>query len=125
MKLLGVNKVLANMTLRVHTASGKIPKVLWNAGRLVERRAKENISGKHGHQRHVITGNLMKSIDTKRPYKTAPHTYSVPIGTDVHYAIHVEHRDKTGGFLFPALKEGKAQATDYIKRELRGELGLL
>jgi hypothetical protein len=125
MKLIGMEAVILNMTARIYAASGRLEKIAWNAGRLIERRAKENITGKHGHGKHIITGRLRSSIDAKKPLKLSQYKYAVPIGTDVFYAPHVEHRDKTGGYLRPALQESKKQAIDYIKKELRGELGLL
>jgi hypothetical protein len=125
MKLIGTEAVILNMTMRVKAAEGKLGKIAWNAGRLIERRAKENITGKHGHEKHIITGMLRSSIDAKKPLRLSQYRYAVPIGTDVHYAPYVEHRDKTGGYLRPALVEAKGQAIDYIRRSLRGELGLL
>jgi len=125
MKLIGMEAVILNMTMRVQAAAGKLEKIAWNAGRLVERRAKENISGKHGHKEHIITSRLRNSIDAKKPLRMSQYKYAVPIGSDVFYAPYVEHRDKTGGYLRPALEESKEQVVDYIKRELRGELGLL
>ena len=123
--LRGKEAVILNITMRIHSAAGRLEKIAWNAGRLVERRAKENISGKHGHKKHIISSRLMNSIDAKKPLRLSRYKYSVPIGTDVFYGPYVEHRDKTGGFLYPALTETKKQAIDYIKRELSGELGLL
>ena len=125
MILKGADVVIANMTLRVNAAAGKLDKIAWNAGRLIERKAKENITGKHGHEKHIITGNLRNSIDAKKPMRMSKYFYIVPIGSDVFYARYVEHRDKTGGYLHPALEETKEQVIDYIKRELRMELGLL
>ena len=123
--LRGKEAVILNITMRLHAAAGKLEKTTWNAGRLVEKRAKENITGQHGHQKHIISGRLRSSITAKRPIRLSQYKYSVPIGTDVFYGPYVEHRDATGGFLYPALKETKKQAIDYITRSLKGELGLL
>lgn len=125
MRLKGANQVIANITLKIYTAKGILPKVAMKAGRLIERRAKENITGKHGHDKHIITGNLRSSIDVKTPIKISEHAYSVPIGTNVHYAPHVEHRDKTGGYLHPALEETKEQVLKLMRSELSGGLNLL
>jgi len=124
MILRGMTKVLANMNLSVMAVSGDMERIAMNAGRLIERRAKENISGKNGHIKHIITGNLRNSIDT-RVRKMAPTLVQIEIGTNVHYAAAVEARDATGGYLRPALYESKKQALDYIQRTVAGEVGLL
>ena len=121
MILRGMTKVLANMNLSVMAVSGDMERIAMNAGRLIERRAKENISGKNSHHRHIVTGNLRNSIDTKVRKKTQT-VVQIEVGTNVTYAIFVEARDKTGGFLRPALFESKKQALDYIQRTVAGEI---
>jgi len=123
--LAGKEAVILNITMRLHAAAGKLEKTTWNAGRLVEKRAKENITGQHGHQKHIISGRLRSSITAKRPIRLSQYKYSVPIGTDVFYGLWVEVKSPDGGFLRPALGETKKQAINYITRSLKGELGLL
>ena len=124
MRLDGVAKVMGAINLKIMALSGDMERITMNAGRLIERRAKENITGQHGHNRHIITGNLRNSIDTK-VHKRGMSLYQAEIGTDVYYALPVELRDKTGGYLRPALKEAKPQAMNYIQRTVAGEVGLL
>ena len=115
----GLNKVLANLHLAQLKILGEAPKIAENAGRIIEKRAKENITGLHGHDRHIITGNLRRSIDT-RVRKMGVSLIRVEIGTDVYYAAYVEARDKTGGFLHPALYESREDAMNYIRLHLSG-----
>jgi len=124
MRLDGVAKTLANINLKIMVLSGDMERITMNAGRLIERRAKENISGQHGHDRHIITGNLRNSIDTK-VHKRGINLYQAEIGTDVRYALPVEVRSPDGGYLRPSLSETKPQVMNYISRTICGEIGLL
>jgi len=121
MHITGITKVLANINLKMMAITGDMERIALNGGRLIERRAKENISGKNSHHRHIVTGNLRNSIDTKVRKKTQT-VVQIEVGTNVTYAIFVEARDKTGGFLRPALFESKKQALDYIQRTVAGEI---
>jgi len=124
MHITGITKTLANINLKTMAITGDMERIAYKAGTLIERRAKENISGKNSHHRHIVTGNLRNSIDT-RVRKMAPTLVQIEIGTNVHYAAAVEARDATGGYLRPALYESKKQALDYIQRTVAGEVGLL
>jgi hypothetical protein len=83
---------------------------------IVQRRAKENISGEHGHTRHVKTGNLRRNIKTKAGW-TGTYTIDGVIGTDVPYAPYVESLPD-GGFLYPALMEVGTAAHEFFNRVL-------
>ena len=122
MKLVGLNKVLANMNLMVGKLSGDFKRIAKKAGMIIEKRAKENIRGQHGHDRHWITGTLARSIKTGEPYYKGANIIEVPIGTDVFYAVSVEYRDRTGGFLRPALFESEKAAMMYMQATIAGEI---
>ena len=124
MHITGITKVLANINLKMMAITGDMERIALNGGRLIERRAKENISGKHGHIEHIISGTLMGSIDT-RVRKITQTLVQIEIFTKVHYAAAVEARDKSGGYFHPALPESKKQVLDYIQRTIAGEVGLL
>jgi len=97
--------------------NGEMDDIIKRAGLIIERRAKENISGKHGHYRHIITGNLRRSITTEVE-KLNMELYRVAVGTDVYYAAWVEAKDKSGGYLRPAFFESKDIALNYIADEI-------
>jgi len=120
-KLTGVTRLLFNINkMMVSGITGA--KITYQAGTIVEKRAKENITGKHGHDKHIITGNLRRSIKTGTPTQLAPGFFQVEIGTDVVYAKAVEVRDKTGGYLRPALKESKKDVMSFVKKKVRGDI---
>ena len=85
------------------------------AGMIIERRAKQNISGQFGHVRHVKTGNLMSSIKTDT--KLVGTLINTWIGTDVYYAYHVEKLPDCG-YLFPAFEETQAEVMKYLEDEV-------
>ena len=80
---------------------------------IVQRRAKENISGQHGHTRHVLTGNLRRNIKSKVAWSGFAQIDGI-IGTDVPYAPYVEALPD-GGFLYPALMEVGKAALDFFQ----------
>ena len=118
-KLVGLTKLLFNIN-KIVLSSAYGAKIVYRAGTIVEKRAKENITGKHGHDKHIITGNLRRSIKTGTPVQLAPGFFQVAIGTDVIYALPVEVRDKTGGYLRPALKESKKEVMKFVKKSVIG-----
>lgn len=117
----GIQTVLNKLNLKLMEIENAAPKLAERAGRVIEKRAKENLTGKNNHQRHIITGNLRRSIDT-RVTKTGPFTVTISIGTDMHYAIYVELRDRTGGFLYPALYESKDEAITTLALLIAGKI---
>jgi hypothetical protein len=86
------------------------------ASTIVQRRAKENISGMNGHTRHVLTGNLRRNIKVKSGFVSTFGLEGV-IGTDVPYAPYVESLPD-GGYLYPALKEVGLQALNFFHNAL-------
>jgi len=124
MHITGITKTLANINLKTMAITGDMERIAYKAGTLIEKRAKENISGKHGHIKHIISNTLRSSIDTKVRKKTQT-VVQIEVGTNVFYGIYVEARDKSGGFLRPALYETQYEALDYIRRTVMGELNLL
>lgn len=119
MRLDGMTKVLTNLTLLNEKVTGGMKRVGEHAGRIIEKRAKENISGQHGHNKHIITGNLRSSIDTRVKEKGFA-LIQIEVGTDVRYAVYVETKSRDGGFLRPALFESKEKALLYIRLTLSG-----
>jgi hypothetical protein len=91
-------------------------KAMMQACMIVQRRAKENISGDHGHTRHVKTGNLRRNIKSKAGWTGLGQIDGV-IGTDVPYAPYVEALPD-GGYLFPALMEVGKDALDFFNRAI-------
>jgi len=121
-KLKGFTKILGKLNALALIATGDAKRLTKNAGRIIEKRAKENLTGRHGHDKHIISGTLRASIDTGQPFSMGGGTYAVAIGTDVFYAPYVEARDKTGGFLRPALLEGATEARRYLATTIKGEI---
>jgi hypothetical protein len=87
-----------NAKMLVAIMSG-MPRVMLNAGQIIEARAKEIITEKG----HVVTGNLRRSINTQLGEVT-PLKIEVLVGSFVEYAPFVENLPD-GGFLFPAAVE--------------------
>jgi hypothetical protein len=78
---------------------GRLPRVMINAGQLVEARAKEILT----ENGHVVTGNLRRSINTQI-VEASESRVTVEVGTFVEYAPFVENLPD-GGFLFPAAEQ--------------------
>ena len=116
MILRGMTKVLANMNLSVMAVSGDMERIAMNAGRLIERRAKENISGENGHTRHIKTGNLRRNIKSKVGWASTFELVGI-IGTDVDYAPYIEALPD-GGFLYPALVEVGDQVVSMVRDDI-------
>jgi len=112
----GVSKTVMKFKLLNEAVRGMALDGMKRSGNIIEARAKENISGMHGHGRHVKTGNLRRSIQTKAGWKGFAEVVAV-IGTDVPYAPHIEALPD-GGFLYPALMEVGKQALGYFKAQL-------
>jgi len=120
-ELKGLPRLLLNInTMLLSTTAGA--KITYQAATIVEKRAKENITGMHGHDKHIITGNLRRSIKAGIPTPIGPAAFSVPIGTDVVYAMAVEVKSPDGGFLRPALKESKKDVMAFVKKKVTGEV---
>lgn len=85
-----------------------MPRVMLNAGQIIEARAKEIITEKG----HVVTGNLRRSINTQLGEVSATRI-EVLIGTWVEYAPFVEALPD-GGFLFPAAIESLPAVNRYL-----------
>ena len=120
-KITGLTKVLLNINKMI-MSSAVGAKIVKQAGTIVEKRAKENIAGKNGHDKHIITGNLMRSIKAGTPVQLAPGFFQIAIGTDVVYAMKVEVNDRTSGYLRPALKESKKEVMKFVKKKTTGNL---
>ena len=121
LKITGLNSVIQNLNLKLMEVTGDIEQIAERGGRVIEKRVKENLTGDRGHQRHIITGNLRRSIDT-RAHKISTFIVEVAIGTDTHYAVYVEARDKTGGYLYPGFVESKQEALDLIGYIIAGKV---
>jgi len=122
-ELKGLPRLLLNInTMLLSTTAGA--KIAYQAATIVEKRAKQSLAGKltPAHPKHHITGNLMRSIKAGIPTPIGPAAFSVPIGTDVVYAMGVEVRDQTGGYLRPALKESKKDVMAFVKKKVTGEV---
>lgn len=84
--------------------SAVLPRAALRGGTVIETEAKRKIVEKG----HVITGNLLRSINTQLG-KVTPTEAEALIGTWVLYAKYVEALDD-GGFLFEASEEKLAEA---------------
>jgi hypothetical protein len=85
-----------------------MPRVMMNAGQIIEARAKEIITEKG----HIVTGNLRRSINTQLGEVSATRI-EVLVGTWVEYAPFVEALPD-GGFLFPAAIESLPAVNRYL-----------
>lgn len=114
----GMEKLFLRLKLLDETVSGAVKIAMYQSATIVQKRAQENISGMHGHTRHVKTGNLMRSIQSQAGWTNNAKTEIVGIiGTDVPYAPYVEALPD-GGFLYPALMEVGREAMAYFKAQL-------
>jgi len=114
--ILGVDKAVAKLKILEKDVRKDSEKAMYRAATIVERRAHENISGMHGHKRHVKTGNLRRNIKSKSKW-TGSYDIDGIIGTDVPYAPYVEALPD-GGFLYPALREVGKEALEYFHNQL-------
>jgi len=112
----GVNKTALKLALLSNVIRINAVKSMKKATFIVSNRAKENISGMHGHVRHIKTGNLRRNIKTKVGW-TGLYELEGLIGTDVPYAPHIEALPD-GGFLWPALMEVGKEALDYFNEQI-------
>jgi hypothetical protein len=117
-KITGVPKALVKLRLLDENVREKSLQAMKRACSLVERRAKENLQGRHSPHpyRHWVTGTLGRSIKSKVGF-TGPYQITGVIGTDVPYAPYVEALPD-GGYLFPALITEGPQAVKYFEEEL-------
>ena len=83
---------------------------------MVQNRAKENISGEHGHIRHIQTGNLRRNIKSKVGWTSTFELIGI-IGTDVPYAPYIESLPD-GGFLYPALTEVGKEVVGIVRKDI-------
>ena len=115
-KITGVPSTLVKFKLLDQTVRNQSLKAMARASAIVETRAKENISGQHGHTMHIKTGNLRRNIKSKAQWKG---NYEIEgfIGTDVPYAPWIESLPD-GGFLYPALMEVGRTALEYFKLQM-------
>lgn len=115
-KIEGMDEVQIKLRLLDQTVRKNGEKAMNVACMIIQRRAKENISGEHGHTRHIKTGNLRRNIKFKSEWKSFAEIDGV-IGTDVPYAPYVEALPD-GGFLFPALMEVGKYALEFFNTAL-------
>lgn len=92
----------------IEQISSELPRVMVNAGQIIEARAKEILTEKG----HVVTGNLRRSINTQI-VEAQEMSVRVEVGTFVDYAIYVEALPD-GGFLFPASEETFPVVTQFL-----------
>jgi len=112
----GVPKALVKLKLLDQVVRDEALRAMGRASAIVATRAKENISGQHGHVMHIKTGNLRRNIKSKAKWKGNFEIEGF-IGTDVPYAPHVESLPD-GGFLYPALMEVGREALAYFKIQI-------
>ena len=112
-ELVGVPKAITKFKLLDQVVRNEILKGVQGGAQIVQKRAKENISGMHGHVEHVLTGTLRRSFQVRVGWKSFTEVVGA-IGTDVPYAPYVEALPD-GGSLVPALNETGKDAYDYIK----------
>jgi len=115
-KIEGLPKALLKLRLLDQEVRKAVEIAMGQAALLVQRRAHENISGMHGHKRHVKTGNLRRNIKSKVGW-SGPYQIDGVIGTDVPYAPHVEALPD-GGYLYPALMETGREALKFFQEKL-------
>jgi len=115
-RILGVAETLAKMEVLSKTAKKGLYETIRKATMMVQTRAKENISGLHGHVKHIDTGNLRRNIKSKTEWVN-PRKVEGFIGTDVPYAPYVEALPD-GGYLIPALFEMEQAIKEMIETEL-------
>jgi len=109
----GVSQTVLKIKLLSEVIRSDVMKEMKKAAILVQNRAKENLAGQHGHNRHWITGNLARGIKSEVGWESLYELVGV-IGTDVEYAPFVESLPD-GGFLYPALQEVKGEAFVMVR----------
>jgi len=83
---------------------------------MVQNRAKENISGEHGHIRHIQTGNLRRNIKSKVGWASTFELIGI-IGTDVPYAAAVEfgtYKQTANPFMRKSLAGKKSKINEPV-----------
>ena len=116
-KLLGVREFNIKSKLLASEVRIKGKQAMERAANIIVSRAKEIIIEKE----HVITGNLLRSIQAKVGWASLSELIGV-IGTDVPYAPRVEALPD-GGYLRLALVEKGVVAVTYLKGQLTSIIG--
>ena len=94
-QVLGVSKVIANLTAQKKSIQLKAAKAIKDSGFYVEGQVKDSIAGKKAEPKSVDTGRFLNSVQTKSP---KPLVASVE--SDVEYGQVLEY----GGTNRPARK---------------------
>lgn len=115
-EILGISEAVLKFKLLQDHTRNDVKRGVARGATKVATRAKENISGQHGHTKHVVTGNLRRSIQTKVGWVSSFEVVGV-IGTDVPYAPDVEALPD-GGFLYPAILEVGEGVYKYVQEEI-------
>lgn len=115
-KIEGIEPTMVKLKMLEPEVRKAIDQGMGRACSIIEARAKENISGMHGHTRHVRTGTLRRSIQSRVGWASMYEIVGA-IGTDVPYAPYVEALPD-GGFLYPALIEVGTKALSYLKDQM-------
>ena len=117
-KITGVSKTVIKLRLLDENVRKESLQAMKRACSIVEKRAKENLQGRHSPHpyRHWVTGTLGRSIKSKVGF-TGLYQLTGAIGTDVPYAPYVEALPD-GGYLFPALMAEGPNAKKCFEEDL-------
>ena len=115
-KIDGASRTVAKLAVSKKVLKEAALIAMNQAASSVARRAKEILVEK----RHVITGNLRRSITSKAYMKSDMEVEGI-IGSGVDYAPYVEALPD-GGYLYAALMQEGAKALIIFKAKLMGSL---
>ena len=117
-QVLGVSKVIANLTAQKKSIQLKAAKAIKDSGFYVEGQVKDSINGKKAEPKSVDTGRFLGSVKTSSPSK-----FQVEVGTPVEYAPALEYGTSRMAprrhFANTAVRE-KSKVRKFVEDKIKG-----